>query len=127
MTGSIADELPPPYDDEVPHSSVPLWWNVARRLSEDEEGVLDAPDGGRRAGLGVVVAGLLLLAGCGGSEPPPLKPMAPEVPADLCSTIPDGAKAGLVSNSNTDTLRQPDRRLLAALPRRVARGRSGRW
>ena len=59
------------------------------------------------AGLSVLVAGLLLLAGCGGSEPPPLKPMSPEVPADLCATIPDTAKAGLVSNSNTDTSGNP--------------------
>jgi len=46
-----------------------------------------------------------------------LKPMSPAVPADLCATIPDAAKAGLVSNSNSDpsgnptaacSLRSPD-------------------
>jgi hypothetical protein len=60
-----------------------------------------------RAGLGVLVAGLLLLSGCGGSEPPPLKPMEPEVPADLCAAVPAAAKEGLVSNSNTDTSGNP--------------------
>ena len=69
------------------------------------------------AALSVLVAGLLLLAGCGGSEPPPLKAMPPDVPADLCATIPDAAKAGLVSSSSSDpsgnptaacSLRSPD-------------------
>jgi hypothetical protein len=61
----------------------------------------------RGAGLGLLVAGLLVLSACGGSEPPPLKPMSPEVPTDLCATIPDAAKAGLVSSSNTDTSGNP--------------------
>ena len=50
--------------------------------------------------FGLVVAGLLLLSGCGGAAPEPLKPMAPEVPADLCATVPAAAKAGLVTNSD---------------------------
>jgi len=59
---------------------------------------------GRLAALGAgLVAGLLLLSGCGGAEPEPLKPLSPEVPADLCSTVPQAAKAGLVSNSDSDT------------------------
>jgi hypothetical protein len=70
-----------------------------------------------RARLGLVVAGLLLLSGCGGSQPAALKPMEPEVPADLCSTIPDSARTGLVTNSDSDSdgdptaacsLRSPD-------------------
>jgi hypothetical protein len=60
-----------------------------------------------RARLGLVVAGLLLLSGCGGAEPAPLKPMQPEVPADLCSTLPDAARTGLVTNSNSDTTGNP--------------------
>jgi hypothetical protein len=57
----------------------------------------------RRGALGVAVAGLLLLSGCGGEEPEALKPMKPEVPADLCSLVPEASKAGLVANANTDT------------------------
>src|SRR4051794_25290889 len=73
---------------------------------------VDQPEGECRmprsgAGLSVLVAGLLLLAGCGASEPPPLKPMSPEVPADLCGAIPDAAKSGLVSNSNADASGNP--------------------
>jgi hypothetical protein len=61
----------------------------------------------RLGGFAVVVALLLGTAGCGGSEPAPLKAMEPEVPADLCSTVPDAVKAGLVTNSNTDTTGDP--------------------
>jgi hypothetical protein len=60
-----------------------------------------------RARLGVLVAGLLLVSGCGGSEPEPLKPMEPEVPADLCALVPDAAKTGLVANSNSDSTGNP--------------------
>ena len=70
-----------------------------------------------RTRLGLVAAGLLLLSGCGGSEPEALKPMEPEVPADLCAAVPATAKAGLVTSSDSDTggnptaacsLRSPD-------------------
>ena len=61
----------------------------------------------RRACLGVVMSTLLVASGCGGSEPEPLKPMEPEVPADLCSTVPESARTGLVTNSNTDTTGNP--------------------
>ena len=61
----------------------------------------------RSGGFAVVLGGLLLTAGCGGSEPPPLTKMAPEVPADLCATVPAAAKSGLVSNANTDTSGNP--------------------
>jgi hypothetical protein len=60
-----------------------------------------------RTRLGLVAAGLLLLSGCGGSEPEALKPMEPEVPADLCATVPEAAKAGLVTNSDSDTAGNP--------------------
>ena len=60
-----------------------------------------------RARLGLFAAGLLLLSGCGGSQPAALKPMEPEVPADLCATVPAAAKAGLVTNSDSDTTGNP--------------------
>ena len=55
-----------------------------------------------RARLGVLTASLLIVSGCGGAEPAALEPMEPEVPADLCSTVPEAARDGLVSNSNSD-------------------------
>jgi hypothetical protein len=54
-----------------------------------------------------VLTGLLVLSACGGSEPEPLKPMQPEVPADLCAAVPTAAKTGLVSNSDSDTTGNP--------------------
>jgi hypothetical protein len=63
-----------------------------------------------RARLGVLGSGavlsLLVLSGCG-ADPAPLKPMEPEVPADLCATVPTAAKAGLVSNSSSDATGNP--------------------
>jgi hypothetical protein len=56
--------------------------------------------------FGLVVAGLLVLSGCG-ADPAPLKPMQPEVPADLCANVPNAARTGLVTNSNTDTSGNP--------------------
>ncbi len=61
----------------------------------------------RRACLALVVSTLLVVSGCGGSEPEPLKAVEPEAPADLCSTLPDEVKTGLVTNSNTDTTGNP--------------------
>ena len=60
-----------------------------------------------RARLGVLTASLLIVSGCGGAEPAALEPMEPEVPADLCSTIPEAARDGLVSNSNSDPTGNP--------------------
>ena len=65
------------------------------------------PRGRRSAQAGTLLAVLLLAAGCGGGEAAPLEPMEPEVPADLCSTIPADLKTGLVSNSNTDPTGNP--------------------
>ena len=64
---------------------------------------------GRRGSvrLATVLTALLFTSGCGGSEPEPLKAMEPEVPADLCATVPETTKAGLVTNSNTDTSGNP--------------------
>ncbi|MET0837227.1 MAG: hypothetical protein ABWY19_00495 [Marmoricola sp.] len=56
----------------------------------------------RRGGLGIVVASLLLLAGCGSSEPEPVQALPPEAPADLCATVPAATRAGLVGSSSTD-------------------------
>ena len=61
----------------------------------------------RSGGFAVVLAALLLTAGCGGKEPAALKPMPPEVPADLCAMVPAAATAGLVSNSSSDDTGNP--------------------
>jgi hypothetical protein len=75
--------------------------------------------GRRSAQLGTLLATLLLAAGCGSTEPKPLKAMEPEVPADLCAAVPEAARQGLIANSNTDdtgnptaacSLRSPDAR-----------------
>ena len=42
-----------------------------------------------------------------GREPEPLEAMEPEVPADLCATVPESARKGLLTNSNTDESRNP--------------------
>jgi len=71
----------------------------------------------RHGGLGIAVASLLLLAGCGSSEPEPVQALPPEAPADLCATLPAATRAGLVGSSSTDvdgtptaacSLRSPD-------------------
>ena len=45
---------------------------------------------------------LLLLAGCGSSDPAPLKALPQEVPADLCAVVPTAARGGLVTDSSLD-------------------------
>lgn len=71
----------------------------------------------RSAQLGTLLATLLLAAGCGTTEPKPLTALKPEIPADLCATVPSAARDGLIVNSNTDpsgnptaacSLRSPD-------------------
>lgn len=61
----------------------------------------------RSAQLGTLLATLLLAAGCGSTEPAPLKAMKPEVPADLCATVPAKARANLLANSNSDETGNP--------------------
>jgi hypothetical protein len=61
----------------------------------------------RSAQLGTLLATLLLVCACGSTEPAPLKPMEPEVPADLCATVPAALRQGLISNSNTDATGNP--------------------
>jgi hypothetical protein len=61
----------------------------------------------RQATLGALLGTLLLAAGCGSTEPPPLKPMEPEVPANLCATVPAAARQGLVTSANTDATGAP--------------------
>ncbi len=61
----------------------------------------------RTAPLGAALAALLLTAGCGGSEPEPLQAMEPDVPADLCASIPKDLVSGLVANGNTDATANP--------------------
>jgi hypothetical protein len=69
------------------------------------------------AELGTLLATLLLASACGTTEPEPLKPMEPEVPADLCATVPAALRQGLISTSDADpsgnptaacSLRSPD-------------------
>jgi hypothetical protein len=61
----------------------------------------------RRGRLGLVVAALLLAAACGTTEPEPLKAMEPEVPADLCATVPAALRQGLITDSTTDPTGNP--------------------
>jgi len=61
----------------------------------------------RSAQLGTLLATLLLAAGCGSTEPEPLKAMEPEVPADLCATVPAATRAGLIGDSSTDETGNP--------------------
>jgi hypothetical protein len=56
--------------------------------------------------FGLVVPGLLVLSACG-ADPEPLKPMQPEVPADLCANVPAAARTGLVTNSDSDASGNP--------------------
>ncbi len=60
----------------------------------------------RSAGFGTLLATLLLASACG-TEPAPLVAMEPEVPADLCATVPKAAREGLLTNANTDESRNP--------------------
>jgi hypothetical protein len=57
--------------------------------------------------LAPVLAGLLLVAGCGSTEPEPLTRVEPEVPADLCSLVPEGARTGLQTSSSSDETGSP--------------------
>jgi hypothetical protein len=61
----------------------------------------------RSAQLGTVLVSLLLAAGCGDTQPAALKPMKPDVPANLCATLPEATRAGLLSNSSSDDTGDP--------------------
>ena len=61
----------------------------------------------RRSGLAVVVATLLLAAGCGSSEPDPVEPLEPAVPADLCALVPADLREGLIFNANNSETGNP--------------------
>ncbi len=61
----------------------------------------------RSAQFGTLLATLLLASACGTTEPEPLKRMEPEVPADLCATVPAALRQGLIANSNADTTGNP--------------------
>jgi len=60
-----------------------------------------------RTTLGLVAAGLVL-TGCGSTEEPePLQPVPPAVPADLCASVPEDARAGLTASSSADQTGNP--------------------
>lgn len=61
----------------------------------------------RSVRLGAMVPALLLAAGCGGGDPEPVQAIEPEVPADLCATVPAAARAGLVADSSSSTAGNP--------------------
>ena len=61
----------------------------------------------RSAKLGTLLATLLLASACGTTEPEPLKAMKPEVPADLCASVPAPLREGLTAKSNTDASGNP--------------------
>jgi hypothetical protein len=61
----------------------------------------------RRGGLAVILATLLLTAGCGSSKPEPVQALEPVVPADLCSTVPAQLRDGLLTNSNNSATGNP--------------------
>jgi hypothetical protein len=56
---------------------------------------------------GVVVATLLLTAGCGTTEPEPVEALEPIVPADLCALVPADLREGLIANSNNSETGNP--------------------
>jgi hypothetical protein len=85
--------------------------------SRDDEQGGSMPARRRSAQLGTLLATLLLSAGCGSTEPEPLQAVKPEIPADLCATVPTGLRGNLITNSNSDgtgnptaacSLRSPD-------------------
>ncbi len=61
----------------------------------------------RPAQLGTLLATLLLASACGSQEPEPLTAMEPEVPADLCATVPAALRQGLVANATSDPTGNP--------------------
>ncbi len=61
----------------------------------------------RRGGLAVVLATLLLTAGCGSSKPQAVEPLEPVVPADLCATVPADLREGLIANANNSETGNP--------------------
>jgi hypothetical protein len=53
-----------------------------------------------------LAAATLLLSACG-SDPAPLQAAPPDVPADLCALVPQTAKVGLQTSSDTDSTGDP--------------------
>jgi hypothetical protein len=62
---------------------------------------------GMRRTTGLLAATGLVLSGCGSTEPEPLEPIPPAVPADLCASVPEDARRGLTTSSSTDETGNP--------------------
>lgn len=56
----------------------------------------------RTSTAALLAAAALVLGGCG-AEPEPLTRTQPDAPDDLCALVPDAAKTGLQTSSDTDT------------------------
>ena len=55
----------------------------------------------------VLAAATLVLSACGADKPAPLTALKPDAPADLCASVPQAAKTGLETSSDTDTTGDP--------------------
>ena len=61
-----------------------------------------------KALLRLLPVALLLVAGCGSSSKPDrVEPMEPTLPADLCATLPESTREGLVGSASSDGTGSP--------------------
>jgi hypothetical protein len=54
-----------------------------------------------------LAAATLVLAACGATKPQPVTAAVPDAPANLCASVPDAARTGLLTSSDTDTTGDP--------------------
>ena len=60
-----------------------------------------------RTGLVTVLAAAAFALSACGAKPQPVTAIEPDAPADLCASVPDAAKTGLQTSSDTDTTGDP--------------------